>query len=1526
MAKEKYLTVMVPIKDADVTASFRTSTEFMQYIQRHGPDITTNSIYKVGSSYRRLKYNAATGGYSFGDVTEREFPFLGKPLEIVDFTYDAIRMGQAPTITAQGVKWYADKDSDGKDVTLDGLWTQEVFVRFNGEKFYLKQTPTCAKDNEDARYRYDIDFVSERVVLESVYFYDVVLPYVTERPISESSKFSFYGDVKELVKRINASMLHSGLASVAYKQGVTSDSFLTLEEFNAVGVGTYAGTKDTSDRYPIIPDGTGSYIHYTHDNIYEHFGGDYTKYLLNKVYDVQNAQTVHIGPTSGGYDEIYDGEYVITGYKCVIGKNAKGESISSEEKLISFDDNTIHEALQQIHDTFELQYYITREKDSNGDYTGNTLIMIDDCEYDFADIHGRDYVRDEDELPTSSHPFDYGVDQALLSKEKTNTTDKIVTRITGVGSSENIPWYYPNPTADGWIKPVYKVGGATSAVHVNYPTSEGTTVPESVRYEKYLKNRIGDVFCYGIVKNTIFNTSYKAMSGLGEYTDNPSQKFVSLIYVINVKTGYTSPKFTLDLSTIAGSNAGRIQARLHDNTANQDVGTYDSNTTYTNPTNFQQAFITGNSSVVVDVTAGHVYYLYITIDIVGQMPVSKKYDSSGYLYNGRYIGYTTEYNQYYPSLSPTYRYVHIRQDFYSEEGLLEVGELFTVYYTNNQHNIVIGYSTDGTPATAATPFARIVGKQYRDITTNRIYRCTSASDKELAAYNADPEMGFEEWVSFYLNFNIRIIDADGWYKNSKKVNLEDYGMAFDGSQQNPSALDTIEFQRVKYVTPQPNLMPEIYIKTDGARRYYSAHNYYDKDTASFFDGTADPATGEIQDGTTVRNPIYKREENGDDTTYYQFENEYIAAMPYEHIENFDNVKPTIKGQTNTYTDTSAQIERVFRIDVVEMFAYDELDNDEVWESNDGGNVSGEYKHPYFFAKLRPLGFNLFDLALQDDMVLSMTTGHCGSCNFKIGVDENTKKNPVQIWEYDVYRGSWTEREKIYSAGDIRRYVDTSDLYYDTDGTSDGYRLVESSLSKAGFLVKGEINIARRAAFERKVYTSEEVINGEVGSLKKDGKNHFDGDVMTSGKFIASQQDTSENFVWVALMKDTDTYGVLMPSARPDYGDGRLSTYIEPKGGVYTNRSTGVTEVLTDDEADKFVLTNIRLPQAYLRRAEHDLSRHLVAFMYDNNYQKFNFAVKMSRAFFAENDNVNEHLSEASVIYLSFDNKVHRQYIKHYSYRMSHDSPLPEIDIDTNEELNVSRTSVEQQAALEQKMASSNIRMLRKAVNDSESKISRRTFNRNEDVILNGNIVSRDASASLSELGITGRNNKIILDETQIDLETKHFKKTDFVFGENEFSIGEDVHFSVPYKRGRVIERKTWNGTEFSTDSDESFAPAFIDPTTDKIVDYKVENDAEVANNTITPADRAKFSSFVNKVNAFNEFCAPAINRIKKTVEKRMAQINPTYIGTKCDNDYTYIASGTTYDFWLKTDGTEFDTSGVCPAGIREVSWSNFDPN
>jgi len=1385
--KERMLTVLVPIKDSDVAETY---SNIMNLITAIPPDEGgVNRIYKVGntlggSDYYRVWLNPATNQYEYHVVVDREFPYIGKPLEIFDFTYDSTRMGKAPTITAQGVMWFADKDADGNDVTLEDLWlarNNDCHVYFNGENFYLKQVPTCSKDNEDARYKYDIDFVSERVVLENVYLYDVVQPFVTERPISESAQFSFFGDVSELAKRINASLLRSGLAKLELRDNQTEtvhprlladgithaadDQFFTYDEWNAISVGNYSGPLSTTDPYS-----AGEELPVFHKNVFDHYGGDYNAYLRNEVYLLDS-----------------DGEMIMSGYICKIGKDKKGELTTSEEKLITFDKNTIHEALQDVHDEFELQYYIYPEKGTNGDFTGNTIIMIADCEHDFADVAGDDFVRDADGIPTTEHPFDYGVDNELLFKEKTNTTDKIVTRITGVGSEENIPWYYPNPTADGWIKPIYKTNGDVQEIEVGYPKAEGETTLENVRYEKYLKNRIGEVFQYGDVKEMLLQNEYREnYSGLGHYIDNPDTNVVSLCYSIDTRGRYEIPKFKLKLSFLEGSKYNGLYSKLYNVTDKVVVSEYHSSQDYTSPDDFQMAFISRNNSISVPLTAEKVYYLYISVDIDGDMPTSRTYDFTGYRYNGRDAGYTTDYNQYYPGLSPIYRYVHIREDFYNDDSLSEVGKMFGVYYTDNQHNIVIGYSIDGTPSTAVEPLARIKGKKYLDAATGKIYKCIYTSDVSTVGYEESPTMDFEEWVSSFMKLCISVIDANGWYKKSKKVNLQDFGISIDNNII-PDITDTIEFQRVKYITPQPTLMPEVYVKTDGERRFYNAVNY------PLSGGTPDSVIGEEESGGQIINPIYQKENSA---VHYDFENEYIKQRPHEHIEQFEDVKPSIKGQINTIDGQS------FRIDVVEEFAYDELDDDDVWENNDNGNISGEYKHPYFFAKLRPLGFNLFDLALQDDMVLSMTTGHCGSCNFKIGVDENTKKNPVQIWEYDVYEGSdYATKVLKYDAGSLRRVVDTSNLYYDkTPGDESGYVLVDKSSNiRAGFLVPpSEISLSRSILFGRRVYSATEVRDGLVGSLKMDNKSRFAGDVVTSGRFIESQQDTSENYVWVALYKDTDTYGVLMPSARPDYGDNNYSVYIRPKS---------VTDAGDEDTADNFVLTNIRLPQVYLRRAEKELSKRIIAYMYDNNYQKFNFSIRFSRIFLAQNQNVDQYLNENSVLYVSFNNRTYRQYVKHYTYRMTNGEVLPEIDVDMNEELSVSRTQTEREANARTQAANTTARRMRYSIASSEDRISRRTIGRNQDTLVSGNLVSRDAVTSFSDLQTARRDNEARIFDTQLDLEVNHFKKGDFeVFNGTDLKIGDSIFLPTAYKDGDDIKKRKWDedSSSFVADGSQTY--------------------------------------------------------------------------------------------------------------------------
>ena len=1477
--KERFLTVLVPVKDSDVTQTYQTLPALLANVTPSIDNI--NNIYAVGApvfGYMRTWLNPATNQYEFHQVVDREFPYLGKPLEIFDFTYDATRMGSAPTITAQGIMWYADKDSSGNDVTLEGLWSQECHVSFNGENFYLKQIPTSSKSNEDARYKYDIDFVSERVVLERVYLYDVVQPFVSSKPISESAQFSFYGDITELAKRINASLLRSGLATIALKSGVTPGSYLTYEEFNSVGLGTYTGTKDTSDPYPIVPGEMQSYIHYPHANIYEHFGGNYTKYLLNLVYLVDNPQSYHIGPATGGYDEIYDGEPRLSGYKCLIGKDKKGVMTTSEEKLITFENNTIHEALQQFHDTFGLQYYIYRDTDSNGDFTGDTIIMVADCQHDFADWDATaasgegDYTRDSDGIPTTTHPFDYGVEDALLSKEKTNITDKIITRITGVGSEENIPWYYPNPNADGWLRPMYKRDGEIyPSVTINYPTSEGTTISESVLYEKYLKNRIGNNFYFGRLYNIIqANRSAGSADGFKQSSVLVSGNAAELKCIINITESETFVEF--------------------------DV------------------------SAVSSITNTYI----VKKDGVSYTPSFSFLNGKGFLPTGKYIityGFLAEEGHNF--IEDTFTiYYYYRGRSWAETGLSTNGNL-THHYVREGRDDYEEWWTDqnGNEVTLITPQIRTYYYIYHDNDpSNNQIDCLylTASGRSNEHITEATLTGSAEFIQNVMKGDIRLYNGDSWYmSNKKKVNLADYGLSNIPSNSNCMVGDTIEFQRIKYVTPQPRLMPEVYIKTDGERRFYNAHNYY-----PLQQGTPDAMIGEKnQEGSTnIINPLYKEHENDPNNKHYQFENEYVQIMPHEHIEEFEDVKPTITGQqsyirvypteddfnadpesyytkvsgvytqctsSTIYSGTTAYYQLV-RIDIVEEFAFDELDNNEVWEENSEEGGAGEYKHPLFFAKIRPLGFNIFDLALQDDMILSMTTGHCGACNFRIAVDENTKKNPVQIWQYDVYKKNddGTYSATPYLQGMLRRYVDTENLYYKI-----GNEYVDvhgRSQNTVGFLVPSWYSYNQYQVAD---FDEEDVANGLVGTMKNKSKIVFAGDVVTRGGFVDSQQDTSENFVWVALYKDTETYGVIMPSAQPDYGDDNYSHYIDPKGHIYTDRKTGLTEVLEDSEADKFVLTNIRLPQAYLRRAERDLSRRIIAYMYDNNYQKFNFSIKFSRIYLAENDTIEGNLNENSVLYVTFNNKIYRQYAKHYTYRMLHGAALPEISVELNEELSVSRTSIEQQTALQAQTTTNNQNRWRREIVEAERRILRNTIGRYDEALLVGDFISRGARMSVSGVRRLSDGNENLILDTDLDIEFNHFRRRDFeVFNGTDLRIGDQIFLPTAFKNGHHIVRRKWDNTtqQFIDDSTQNFSPAFVDAN-GKVSDYAI-NGSE--NHSITPAKQSD------------------LNIIRHTVEQRFIDNGFANSSTTCGGTsqlpsrsiMTVTIDNVQYLFWTNANG------------------------
>ena len=244
------------------------------------------------------------------------FPSAQEFAVLSEWTYTAERMSSAPAITGSLMHRQC----------LDDLWTQKEFVEFKGERYYVDLTPTSSKNTEDVRYRHDITFISERMVIENVFFFDVVTSdtedQYKDRYRSNGTKFSFYGTLHELVSRLNDSLIYTKLYSPA---------------------------------------------------------------------------------TGEGYHIVIDEGIDVT-----------------EEKELSLENVYFATALQEIYNQFKVPYY----------WVGKT------CHVGYA----------ENVITT---PFAYGQGKGLLSVKKTNADYRIINRITGIGSSDNIPYYYPNEDAYG---------------------------------------------------------------------------------------------------------------------------------------------------------------------------------------------------------------------------------------------------------------------------------------------------------------------------------------------------------------------------------------------------------------------------------------------------------------------------------------------------------------------------------------------------------------------------------------------------------------------------------------------------------------------------------------------------------------------------------------------------------------------------------------------------------------------------------------------------------------------------------------------------------------------------------------------------------------------------------------------------------------------------------------------------------------------------------------------------------------------
>jgi hypothetical protein len=255
------------------------------------------------------------------------FPSETHALRLGSYTYNSKRMGGAPTLTATV---YSRKPI---------IWEKDVFVEFLGERYYASYTPSMSEDNTSMMFKYDIEFVSRRELLDNTLFFDVVSDNEqtqdSDKYRSNQTSFKFGGTISEFVSRINSSMAYCGL------------------------------------------------------------------YLPNSK--------------DKGYHVVIDEGYG-----------------TDDVKEVSFEDQYLSNVLQLIYSTFGLTYYWIGKECHVGKQQNDLSV---------SGNYGKKYA------------LRYGRNDSFLSVSKQNSNNKIVDMVTGHGSSDNIPYYYPND--DEYGKAVY---------------------------------------------------------------------------------------------------------------------------------------------------------------------------------------------------------------------------------------------------------------------------------------------------------------------------------------------------------------------------------------------------------------------------------------------------------------------------------------------------------------------------------------------------------------------------------------------------------------------------------------------------------------------------------------------------------------------------------------------------------------------------------------------------------------------------------------------------------------------------------------------------------------------------------------------------------------------------------------------------------------------------------------------------------------------------------------------------------------
>lgn len=1026
---------------------------------------------------------------------KRTFPLERLAVEINEWSYSAERMGNFPSITAK----FSHIDYLGEEE-----WSGNEFIELNGCKFFAKQPPIPSKNNEDIRYTYDIEFVSDKEKLNHVLFFDCVTERTQfqfkDRYRTNNTTFSFYGELNEAVDRLNDSLYYSGL----------------------------------------------------YDN---------------------NAES---------------------GFKFVLD-----DGIESETKEVSFENVYIKDAIEQISDSFNVPYYWEGNVCHFGSYANKVEI-----------------------------PLEYGKDKGLLGITISPNDDEVITKITGQGSTENIPFYYPNLNQYG--NPLFKTeDGDGGDGYMDGKIDIDPDVLEFQRKEKKYSYPIRIALCRydGNVVDT--KSWLKVWCGLPfgedsreikdsfhnntsvvfpkEYIQESTEKDSNMVYISSQGVSGSTSDSTTDgrvNTTSVNTNKTRVMSvgfLLSWDKSFQNKRNVVEYTFYHNAFSFNccKGEKIGFSNLNISIDKDNNNWKWIKNPILGdgkflesETSALNTDDSVARMRNAYY--YETVNDQqvlrvhcggikmYDPKILNTTVYYGLQKDMiggfdrskckhigvYSGINntveIEEDGKYIFVYEVSVEFSYMLTYT-----------FPQTFCEIYNDLVPNKLEQAVISVDIKLdvvhwinrhffpsnsSFYNKDylyglfyhyihipaiPDMGISE-KDFYDFLFCEPLEKHGItfsdnlpshyaatlqkkfdYDVNKLQFVDDFEKIenLDGA---PKIIFDGEYERIQTSTA---LMPSIYYESKGAERFFKAQNNTHKD---------------------------------EEGNYLVFENEFDEKFPREYFYTDEEIKPSIREIKNKEGHYIGEIADI---------AFDEKDSDITRNTSNGDK---EYVHSYFYIKLRKFDgdywFNIFTNALENGtMTINMVSGNCNGCSFEINGSQPRNVNGKYVFDNFVQT---TDKGKLVKSTNVK---DTDEGYYG---------------------------------------------------------DYFGNEALTW------QQDTTKNEVWIAVKKDLNTFGVIMPNATNNY---------RPQIG------------------DKFVITNVKFPVQYLREAEKRLDASLLNYMFENNAFGSDFSVNLSRIYLEQHKELADSLTENSLVTIRHNGIDREFFISSINIKNGSDV-LQEVSIELSDDI------------------------------------------------------------------------------------------------------------------------------------------------------------------------------------------------------------------------------------------------------------------